>query len=59
MVPLRIDMCKQLALMEMKVGEIREKDKKTESMNNEAKLLVDKINEVEVLSPKVEHDKEL
>lgn len=59
MVSLRIDMCEQLALMEMKVGEIREKDKKTESMNNEAKLLVDKINEVEVLSPKVEHDKEL
>lgn len=50
MVNLRIDVCKQLAKMEMQLSAIREKDKKHDALNSEGKLLNDKIAEVSNLN---------
>ena len=44
MVQLRIDVCRELARLEMEISKIRERDIKTRALNNEARLLVDKID---------------
>ena len=44
MVLLRIDVCRELARLEMEISKIRERDIKTRALNNEARLLVDKID---------------
>ncbi len=46
MVNLRIDVCRQLARMEMQLSAIRERDKKHDALNSEGKLLNDKIVEI-------------
>ena len=46
MVNLRLDVCRELAKMEMKVNEIREKDRKHKVLNDEGKLLDNKISNI-------------
>ena len=46
MVNLRLDVCRELAKMEMKVNEIREKDRQHKVLNDEGKLLDNKISNI-------------
>lgn len=46
-VDLRIDMCKKIAKMEIKLNEIRARDKKHETLSSEGKMLSNKIEAIE------------
>ncbi len=56
MVNLRIDICRDIAKMQMKIDKIREVDKKQQALNNESKKLDDKIIDISKFKPVVSKD---
>ena len=51
LVQLRIDTCKKLAHLEVRVQKIRDQEKKTKALSAEGKMLEDKIDNIETKEP--------